>query len=45
MKALMKTARGVGNIELCDIPRPKCHDDEVSIKIKAANFLKAPDHS
>ena len=37
MKALMKVAKGVGNVEVRDIPKPQIpHDDWVLIKVKAA---------
>lgn len=37
MKALMKTAKGPGNIEVCEIPIPILqYDDWVLIKVKAA---------
>jgi L-iditol 2-dehydrogenase len=37
MKALMKVAKGVGNMEIRDLPIPKIPaDDWVLIKIKAA---------
>ncbi|NLB53540.1 MAG: alcohol dehydrogenase catalytic domain-containing protein, partial [Syntrophomonadaceae bacterium] len=44
MKALMKTARGAGNIQLCDIPVPECLDDEVLIKIKAVGLCGSDLH-
>jgi L-iditol 2-dehydrogenase len=34
MKALMKTAPGVGNVELVDIPEPACPADGVKIEVK-----------
>lgn len=44
MKALMKTAHGPGNIELRDIPRPQCKDDEVLIQIKAVGLCGSDVH-
>jgi L-iditol 2-dehydrogenase len=38
MKALVKTAKGVGLIELRDVPVPEIGDDEVLIEIKAAGI-------
>ena len=35
MKALFKTKKGFGNVELVDIAEPKCGDAEIKIKIKA----------
>ena len=35
MKALFKTKKGFGNVELIEIPEPKCKDIEIKIKIKA----------
>lgn len=38
MKAVMKVARGVGNIELRDIPEPSPAPNEVKIKVQAAGI-------
>lgn len=35
MKALFKTNKGFGNVELIDIPEPECGNTEIKIKIKA----------
>lgn len=35
MKALFKTKKGFGNVELLDIPEPECKDTEIKIKVKA----------
>ncbi len=45
MKALMKTAPGVGNFEVCDIPKPevKC-DDDVLIRVTAAGICGTDVH-
>ena len=34
MKALFKTKKGFGNVELIDIPEPKCKSNQVKIKVK-----------
>lgn len=33
MKALMKTARGPGNLQILDVPEPVCGEDEVKIEV------------
>lgn len=38
MKAVMKVARGVGNVELRDIPEPTPDKGQVRIKVKAAGI-------
>ena len=38
MKAVIKTKKGSGNVELMDIPEPKCSDDEIKIQIKAVGI-------
>jgi len=38
MKALVKTAKGVGLIEVRDVPVPEIGDDEVLIEVKAAGI-------
>ena len=38
MKALIKTKKGYGNVELMDIQEPECKDDEIKIKIKAVGI-------
>lgn len=35
MKALIKTKKGFGNVELADIPEPECKNDEIKIRVKA----------
>ena len=35
MKALVKTKKGFGNVELLEIPEPSCKDDEIKIRIRA----------
>ena len=44
MKALVKTARGVGNLELREVPEPKNADNEVLIEIKAARICGTDIH-
>lgn len=44
MKALMKIARGIGQIELRDIPKPQCQDDQVLIQIKAVGLCGSDVH-
>lgn len=44
MKALMKTARGKGQIELRNIPIPEYRDDQVLIKIKAVGLCGSDVH-
>ena len=36
MKALRKTASGVGHVELCDVPEPEIGPDDVLMKVYAA---------
>lgn len=38
MKAIVKFAKGYGNLEIRDVPRPTIKDDEVLIEIKAAGI-------
>ena len=38
MKALIKTKKGYGNVELMDIQEPECKGDEIKIKIKAVGI-------
>ncbi len=38
MKALRKTADGVGHVELCDVPVPEIGPDEVLMKVYAAGI-------
>jgi L-iditol 2-dehydrogenase len=38
MKALVKIKKGFGNVELVEIPEPKCKDDEIKIKIRAVGI-------
>ncbi len=38
MKALIKTIKGSGNVELVDIPEPECKDSEIKIQIKAVGI-------
>ncbi|GAB4365658.1 MAG: zinc-binding dehydrogenase [Spirochaetales bacterium] len=33
MKALVKTARGLGNLEILDVPEPVCREDELKIEV------------
>ena len=44
MKAIMKVARGVGNVEIRDIPEPEPKPDEVIIKIQAAGICGTDIH-
>ncbi len=44
MKAVMKVARGMGNVELRDIPEPTPQDNEVVIKIQAAGICGTDIH-
>jgi len=44
MKALVKTEKGVGNIELRDVPEPQMQPDEVMIEIKAAGICGTDIH-
>lgn len=38
MKAVMKVARGVGNVELVDIPEPSPNAGQVKIKVREAGI-------
>ncbi len=38
MRAVMKVARGVGNVELCDIPEPEAGPGQVKIAVQAAGI-------
>ena len=38
MKAIMKTARGVGNVALCDIEEPRANAQQVKIAVRAAGL-------
>jgi L-iditol 2-dehydrogenase len=44
MKALVKTAKGVGNLELRDVPEPQNKDNEVLIEIRAAGICGTDIH-
>ena len=44
MKAIMKVARGMGNVELRDIPEPTPQANEVMIKIQAAGICGTDIH-
>jgi L-iditol 2-dehydrogenase len=44
MLALVKTAKGVGNIELRDVPIPKPASNEVLIEVKAAGICGTDIH-
>ena len=45
MKALVKTAKGEGNIEVRDVPKPAiAHDDELLIRINAAGVCGTDIH-
>lgn len=44
MKALVKTKKGVGNIELLDVETPRLKDDEVLIKIAACGICGTDVH-
>ena len=45
MKALMKTKKGVGNFEICDIPLPEVkNEDDVVIKVSAAGVCGTDVH-
>ena len=44
MKALVKTQKGVGNIELKDMPEPTPGPDEVKIEVKAAGICGTDIH-
>jgi len=44
MKAIMKVARGMGNVEVRDIPEPTPNDNEVMIKIQAAGICGTDIH-
>lgn len=44
LKSLMKTAKGPGNLELRDIPKPEPNDNEVLIKVKAAGICGSDIH-
>lgn len=44
MKALVKTEKGVGNIELKDVPEPKPGPGEVLIEVKAAGICGTDIH-
>jgi L-iditol 2-dehydrogenase len=38
MKALIKTKKGPGNVELIEIPEPACKADEIKIRVKAVGI-------
>ena len=38
MKAIVKFAKGYGNLEIRDVPKPEIKADEVMIEIKAAGI-------
>jgi len=38
MKALVKTKKGINNVELLDIQKLKCDDDKIMIKVKAVGI-------
>jgi len=44
MKALVKTAKGVGNLELRDVPEPRPAPDQVLIEVKAAGICGTDIH-
>lgn len=44
LKALVKTAKGEGNIEVLEMPVPVINDDEVLIKVKAAGICGTDIH-
>lgn len=45
MKALMKTQKGVGHFEICDIPAPEVqNEDDVVIKVSAAGICGTDVH-
>ncbi|MFQ6096653.1 MAG: zinc-binding dehydrogenase [Armatimonadota bacterium] len=44
MLALVKTTKGVGNLELRDVPKPKIAPDEVLIEVKAAGVCGTDIH-
>ncbi|WP_302760473.1 alcohol dehydrogenase catalytic domain-containing protein, partial [Christensenella hongkongensis] len=45
MKALMKVAKGKGNLEICDILRPKIkNEDDVLIEVTAAGVCGTDIH-
>ena len=35
MRALFKTKKGFGNVEVIDIPEPICKEDEIKIKVRS----------
>ena len=44
MKALVKTQKGVGHLELQEVSEPECGEDQVKIKIKAAGICGTDIH-
>ncbi len=44
MKALVKTARGPGNLEIREVPEPRCGDEEVKIEIAACGVCGTDIH-
>ena len=38
MKALIKTQKGIGNVQLMDIEEPFCGDKEIKVEIKSAGL-------
>ena len=44
MKALVKTARGPGNLEIKEMPEPRCGEDEVKIEIVACGVCGTDIH-
>src|SRR5207302_6778679 len=38
MKAVVKVAPGIGNIEVCDVPEPSAGPGQVVIEVKAAGI-------
>lgn len=45
MKALVKTAKGYGNMELMDIDEPTINDDQVKIKVEYSGICGSDIHS
>jgi 2-desacetyl-2-hydroxyethyl bacteriochlorophyllide A dehydrogenase len=44
MRAIVKTAKGYGNLEIREIPKPKIREDEVLIEIKATGICGSDIH-
>jgi len=44
MQELMKTVRGIGNVEFCDIPEPISESEEGKVRVKAVGICGTDIH-